>query len=202
MILAASVVAAVLIGLVRGGDLRRLGQLPLQWTAVAVVAFGAQIYLIYFPEAVGQGIASPRVILLILSYLLLLAVAWKNRRLPGVWVMGIGFIANFAVMLLNGGYMPITPEALAQVGHSRNVQSLEMGARVMATKDIVLPRDMTVAWWLADVFVLPPPFPIPSVFSPGDALIAIGACWLLQAAMCHDDRNPQFSNKHGVSDGI
>ncbi len=192
MILAASFLAAVLIGLVRGGDLRRLGQLPLQWTGAAVLAFGVQVYLIYFPEAVGQGLASPRVVLLILSYVLLLAVAWKNRNLPGVWVMGIGFLANFSVMLLNGGYMPITPEALAQVGHARNVQSSEMGARVMATKDIVLPRDLTVAWWLADVFVLPPPFPIPSVFSPGDALIAIGAFWLLQATMCHDDRNPQF----------
>ena len=189
MILAAAVLVALLIGLLRGGDLRRLAQLPFKWGWLALVAFGSQLYLIYAPEPVGQGLGSPRVILLVLSYVLLLAVVWQNRRLPGVWVMGIGFVANLSVMLLNGGYMPITPEALAAVGHARNAQSSQTGARVMATKDVILPREATVAWWLADIFVLAPPFPIPTVFSLGDALIALGAFWLLQATLCHTDRD-------------
>jgi hypothetical protein len=188
MILAAAALAAVLIGLLRGGDLRRLADLPLRWGWAALVAFGAQLYLIYVPEPVGQGLTSARVVVLIASYVLLLAVVWQNRRLPGVWMMGIGFMANLSVMLLNGGYMPITPEALAAVGHTRNVQSPQPGARVLATKDIVLPREATIAWWLADIFVLAPPFPVPTVFSPGDAFIALGVFWLFQSALCHSDR--------------
>ncbi len=183
MILAAAVLVAVIIGLVRGGSLQRLANLPLRWGWVALIAFGLQIYLIYFPEPVSAGLVSPRVGLLVLSYLLLIAVVWQNRALPGIWLIGVGLIANFAVMLLNGGYMPITAEALAQVGHARNALSSETGARVLATKDIVLPREATVAWWLSDIFVLPPPFPIPSVFSIGDVLIALGVFWLLQSAM-------------------
>jgi hypothetical protein len=183
MILAAAVLSAVLIGLARGGRLRRLADLPLRWAWVALIAFGLQIYLIYFPEPVNEGISSPRVIVLIFSYALLFAVIWQNRALPGIWLIGLGFLSNFAVMMLNGGYMPITPEALAQVGHSHNILSPEPGARVRSTKDIVLPRDQTVVWWLSDVFVLPPPFLIPSVFSLGDALIAAGVFWLIQSAM-------------------
>jgi hypothetical protein len=183
MILAAAILVAVIIGLVRGGSLQRLASVPLRRGWVALVAFGLQIYLIYFPEPVSAGLVSLRVGLLVLSYALLIAVIWQNRALPGIWIIGAGLVANFAVMILNGGYMPITAEALMQVGQARNVLSSETGARVFATKDIVLPRDATVAWWLSDIFVLPPPFPIPSVFSVGDGLIALGAFWFLQKGM-------------------
>ncbi len=183
MILAAAVVGAVLIGLARGRRLRQLANLPLRWAWIALIAFGLQIYLIYFPEPVSEGIFSSRVIVLMFSYVLLFVVIWRNRALPGVWLIGLGFLSNFALMLLNSGYMPITPEALAQVGHSRNILSPEPGARVRATKDIVLPRDQTIAWWLSDILVLPPPFPIPSVFSLGDVAIALGAFQLIQNGM-------------------
>jgi hypothetical protein len=188
MILAAAIVSAVLIGLARGGRLRRLANLPLRWAWIALVALGLQFYLIYFPEPVNEGILSTRVVVLMFSYVLLFAVIWQNRALPGIWLIGLGFLSNFGVMLLNGGYMPITSEALAQVGHSRNILSPEPGARVRATKDIVLPREQTFAWWLSDIFVLPSPFPIPSVFSLGDVFIALGAFQLIQNGMCKDEK--------------
>jgi hypothetical protein len=184
MILAVAVLGAVLIGLVRGGSLRRLASLPLRGGWVAILAFGLQIYLIYFPEPASEGVFSPRVGLLVLSYGLLLFALWENRQLPGVPLIAGGVLANLFVMAANGGYMPIAPEALEQVGHSRRVLAAQEGARVMATKDVVLPHERTVAWWLADIFVIPPPFPVPSVFSAGDVLIALGVFWLLQACMC------------------
>lgn len=190
MILAAAVLGAILIGLARRGSLSRLAQLPLRSGWVAILAFALQIYLIYFPEPVSQGMLSSRVVLLIASYLLLFWFVWLNRALPGAILVGIGLLANFSVMLLNGGYMPITAEDLAAVGHARNAQAAGTNARVLATKDIVLPRDVTAAWWLSDIFILPPPFPIPSVFSLGDILIALGAFWLIQSAMvATSDRN-------------
>lgn len=183
MILAIAILIAIAIGLASGGSLRRLASVPLHWGWLAVVAFGLQIYLIYFPEPVSEGLVSPRVGLLLLSYVLLSCVIWRNRALPGIWFIGAGLIANFAVMLLNGGYMPITPEALAQSGHASNALSSGPGARVFSSKDIVLTRDATVAWWLSDIFVLPPPFPIASAFSLGDITIALGAFWFLQKGM-------------------
>ena len=196
MILAAALVFSVLIALMRGGSLRRLGDVPLRWGWVALLAFGLQIYLIYFPEARAEGLLSPRAGILILSYALIFSVVWRNRRLPGVWLIGAGLVANFTVMVLNGGYMPITAEALEQVGHSRNIMGSGIGARVMGTKDLVLPRELTIAWWLSDIFVLPPPFPIPSVFSIGDLLIAAGMFHLVQsAALGSPGRAPQIPSK-------
>jgi hypothetical protein len=183
VILAVAILVAVAIGLVRGYSLQQLADLPLRWGWLALVAFGLQIYLIYFPEPQNQGLLSPQLGLLALSYALLFVFTWQNRRLPGMWIVGAGFLANLTVMLLNGGYMPITPEALAQVGHTSRATGLSTGSRIMATKDIVLPREATLAWWLSDIFVLAPPFPLPTVFSLGDVLIALGAFWLLQRGM-------------------
>jgi len=145
-----------------------------------------QIYLIYFPEQAGAGLVSLRLSFLVLSYALLIAVIWQNRKLPGLWVLGVGLVANLAVMLLNGGYMPITLEALSQAGLAHNAQTSANGAHVLSSKDIVLTRDATLAWWLSDMFVLPPPFPIPTVFSLGDVLIALGGFWFLQKCMRMD----------------
>jgi hypothetical protein len=103
--------------------------------------------------------------------------------LPGMWLIALGFLANLGVMLLNGGYMPITEEAIAQVGRSNSILSSEPYSRVRGTKDIVLPREETIAWWLSDIFILPPPFPVPTVFSLGDLLIAVGAFRLIQSGM-------------------
>ncbi len=183
MILAVSVLLAVLVGLLRRGSLRSLAQLPLRFGWVAVLAFGLQVYLIYFPDPVGQGLLSLHVLILVTSYLLLLWFIWQNRRLPGMILFVAGLVANLSVMLLNGGFMPITREALVQVGHIRNVQAAASNARVVATKDVVLPHEATVFWWLSDIFVLPPPFPLPTVFSIGDLLIALGTFWLIQSAM-------------------
>lgn len=183
MILAAAVLVAILVGFIRGGSLRRLANLPLRGGWIAVLAFTLQIYDIYFPEPTSQGF-SLRLGILMISYLALLAVVWLNHSLPGIWLIGAGYIANFSVMILNGGYMPITIQAVEQIGRAHKVLGTEPGARIIGTKDILLPRESTIAWWLSDIFVLPPPFPIPSVFCLGDVLIAAGVFWLIQTAMC------------------
>ena len=186
MILAAAILVGIVVGLARGGRLQQLASVPFRWGWLALVAFGLQIYLIYFPEQVGAGFVSLRLGLLVLSYAILIAVIWQNRKLPGLWLLGAGLVANIAVMLLNGGYMPITLEALSQAGFAHNAQTSANGMHVLFSKDIVLTRDATLAWWLSDIFVLPPPFPIPSVSSPGDLLVALGAFWFLQKSMRAD----------------
>jgi hypothetical protein len=183
MILAAAILVGIIVGLARGGKLQALASLHLRWGWLALVAFGLQIYLIYFPEQDGAAFTALRLSILVLSYALLMAVIWQNRKLPGLWLMAVGLVANFAVMLLNGGYMPITLEALLQAGFVHSAQTTPDGMHILFSKDIVLTRDATLAWWLSDIFVLPPPFPIPSVASFGDLLIAFGTFWFLQESM-------------------
>ena len=183
MILLAALLLALLWGLARGGTLARVPSFPLQAAWIALAAFGLQIYSLYFPVPRAEGILSLHGILFVLSYALLFRFVWINRTLPGMWLLGAGLVANFLVMLTNGGYMPITREALAAVGHLQNALGTEAGSTVLSTKDIILPREATQLWFLSDIFMVPPPFPIPSVFSIGDVLVASGVFVLVQRAL-------------------
>lgn len=187
MILVLALLLALLAAVLTGGKLRRLANLPLHAAWLALLGFGLQIYIIYEPETTARGWLSLHTIALIFSYLLLLAFVWMNRRLPGMPIIALGLLMNLTVMLANGGYMPITPEAVQRVGHEYELQSTEPGARLKYTKDILLPREQTRLWFLSDVFVIPPPFPIPTVFSPGDAVLALGV-WVLVLAASHSAR--------------
>ncbi len=190
MILVLALFLALLVAVLTGGKLRRLANLPLRAPWLALIGFGLQIAIIYEPETTARGWLSLHTITLIFSYLLLLAFVWMNRRLPGMPIIALGLLMNLTVMLANGGYMPITPEAVQRVGHEYELQSTEPGARLKYTKDILLPREQTRLWFLSDIFVLPPPFPIPTVFSPGDAVLALGVWVLILAA----SRSPRWDS--------
>ena len=86
-------------------------------------------------------------------------------------------------MVANGGFMPITPEAVARIEHQNLIVHLGGVERMSGSKGIVLPREETALWVLSDIFIIPPPFPVPSAFSLGDVLVAVGAFMLLQKAM-------------------
>ncbi len=98
-------------------------------------------------------------------------------------LIGLGLLLNFAVIMLNGGFMPITPEALIQTGYDSYAPQLETGYRVARTKNIVMEPGEARLWFLSDILVLPRPFPIPSVVSVGDVVIAAGVFFFLREPM-------------------
>jgi len=172
VILVFALVLAVAWSLIRGGRFPQLETFPLRHWELAVAAFGIQIVVIYLlPTAWGELVRVP---LLFVSYVLLAILVWLNRRQQGMWLLGAGLMANWVVILANGGHMPISYEAVVAAGKSYLLTGSETGSVVLASKDILLPPGETQLWFLSDIFVIPPPFPIPSVFSVGDALIAIG----------------------------
>jgi hypothetical protein len=183
MILLAAFALALVVGLIRGGSLRRIADLSLRWGWMALLALAIQLFSVYLPTGLQRGPPNPRWWLLTFSYLLLFLVVWGNRSLSGMVIVGLGLLLNFVVIMANGGLMPITPQALRRAGHVDLAPSLESGALVRSTKDIVLTREETRLWILSDIFVLPPPLPIASAFSWGDLLIALGVFVLLQEAM-------------------
>jgi len=92
------------------------------------------------------------------------------------------------MMVVNGGCIPVTPEVLLTAGHQDLVYSMESGARVVSSKDMILEREETTLWWLSDVFAVPRDWPLSGSFSLGDVVIVLGAFVLIQAAML--DRDP------------
>jgi hypothetical protein len=130
----------------------------------------------------GEAGSLPPRIALMASYLLLVLLVFLNRRVPGMALVGAGLLLNFAVMLANGGYMPITPEALEKAGLVHLATTGQIGSRVLNAKDVLLPAAGTRLWVLSDILVLPPP--VGTAFSVGDVLLAFGGVGFFSRTMC------------------
>ncbi len=159
---------ALVVGLLAGGSLGRIGQLPLRSGRLVLLALGVQI-----AGAVVGGAAYP--VGLGLSAVLMAAFLLRNRGVRGTGLVGLGLLANALVVGLNGA-MPVSTSATGRAGVT--TQAIVAGSdprHELSGPDTLLP-------WLADV--IPVPFPgFPQVLSPGDVLIAAGLAQLLVVGM-------------------
>ena len=114
--------------------------------------------------------------ILVGSQAVLLVFAAANIRQPGFWAMGLGLLANFTVIVLNGGWMPISPDTLRRMLPNLSPDSLITSQRLLLTKDWILPVSDTRLAWLSDQLTLPG---LTVAFSVGDVLIALGTFLLL-----------------------
>ncbi len=183
MILLPAALAGLIVALLRGGTVRGLASLPVRGRAVVLAAFLMQLPLLYFPAEKASSHLNLERYLLLLSYLLILVIVWKNRKLSGFRALGLGLLLNLMVMMANGGFMPIQPRVLEDFGHQHMVHKMESGYRVLRSKNILLTREEARLWILSDVLVLDPPLLPPRALSPGDLLIAVGAFVFIQSAM-------------------
>ena len=183
MILLLAALAGLLVALLRGGTLRGLAFLPMRGHRVVLLAFLMQLPLLYFPAEKGSSDLNFERCLLLLSYLLILGMVWKNRSLAGFLAIGLGLLLNLTVMIANGGFMPMQPRLLENFGHQHMVSKMESGYRVLHSKDVLLTREETRLWILSDVFAFDPPLLSPTALSPGDVLIAAGAFLFIQSTM-------------------
>jgi hypothetical protein len=183
MILIALCLALVLGLILVGGRVSNLASVNVKWGWLAPVAFLMQAYLIFFPAERAGDVLAPRSLLLVASHVLLFVVIWQNRHLSGIKVIGLGLLLNFVVMIVNGGFMPITPETLVRIGYDGNTSQLETGYIVGRTKNVVVEPGEATLWFLSDIMVIPRPFPIPTALSVGDLLIVMGVVFFLREAM-------------------
>jgi hypothetical protein len=175
---------ALLLGLILvGGRVSNLASVNVKWGWLAPVAFLMQAYLIFFPAERAGDVLAPRSLLLVASHVLLFVVIWQNRHLSGIKIIGLGLVLNFVVMIVNGGFMPITPETLVRIGYDGNASQLETGYIVGRTKNVVVEPGEATLWFLSDIMVIPRPFPIPTALSVGDLLIVMGVVFFLREAM-------------------
>jgi hypothetical protein len=155
--------AALVTGLLLGGDLRRLEGVRLHWWGAALAGLAVQLLT---PSTAWQARG-----LVLLTYGLLLSFVVVNRRLPAAFVLAIGLVMNLSASLPTGS-MPVSAAAIhAAGGHDLAVA----GARHhLATGDEVL---------LPFGDVIPVPEPIGVVLSIGDALVYGAIAWFVVAVM-------------------
>lgn len=167
------------LGYLRGGRIGNLARLELRgiWLLLPPLV----LQLLIFPlGARGPLITWGTPYWHILSYLFLLGFVVWNRRYPELWVVGFGMILNFLVIVANGGYMPVSGEALRKAGLEKVAQALEEGTR---TGNTTLMSHDTRLNFLGDWLFLPSWIPLSSAFSIGDVVLGIGALALLARRM-------------------
>jgi hypothetical protein len=186
MILASAVILGLIASIVRhrSNTLNRIAAIRLYSAWLAPLALALQWPLLRAPAQHTHDLAVQQVLFL-LSYLLLLVFVWRNRHLPGIQILGLGVLCNLAVIVANGGLMPITPETLTHINPGSAPEQWLLGTHYRYSKDIILSREASRLWALSDILVLPPPFPRPTAFSVGDLVIAAGIVITLQGS-----RNP------------
>ncbi len=186
LILLVAVLAGLLAGLIRAWiHQNRLHAPELRLIMLVPVAFILQALAFYLP-GIGRSLPISLVsFALVVSQALLLGFAWANRRLEGFWLLGLGLLLNLAVIVLNGGMMPISPETVMRLAPNAPPGSWSVGARLGLNKDLVLPEARTTLAFLSDRFILPNWFSRGSAgnavaaFSIGDVVISLGAFWVI-----------------------
>ncbi len=181
MILALAVALGLVLSLVRfrSRTVSRIASTPLRAAWLALIAVVLQLPLLKSSGGSVQRLGLQQMLFLV-SHVLLLVFVWLNRRLVSILIVGLGVLSNLVVILVNGGWMPITPETLSQINPGSTPARWTIGAHYGGSKDVIRLREETRLWELSDRLVLPPPFPWPTAFSAGDLLIAAGIIVLLQ----------------------
>jgi hypothetical protein len=168
MFLGAAILIALVVARAVGAELTRLASLRFRGTALVFASLAAQLVIFtrishVVPRRFDSGLH-------ILTYVLLLAFLALNVRYRSLAISALGLAANTAVILANGGRMPISLHAWTASGRP--------GAAITAHgfyNNNVLAGPHTALAWLGDIFALPASVPLATAFSGGDLLIFFGA---------------------------
>lgn len=166
-----SIAIGIALGLLLGGKLGHLAGLRLAWIPLAILALFVQTIL--FTETVWFAITEWVPYIYVVSMVVILAVVMRNvPRLPLLGLVAAGTASNLAAIVANGGYMPVTAEALGVAAPEETLY----GGNSILTAEPVLPL-------LADRFAMPDWLPLATAFSIGDVLIALGLIAAVVTAM-------------------
>ena len=194
-LLLVSVVLSVTVAWIRGGKLGQLGEITFRlWWAIPLVALAQSIVVRFAHTPSQMRLWHPRPTVMIASYVALWVVVWRNRHLPGMRVVLVGVTFNLLAIAANGGYMPITADALAQIGAGNAAFQMPVGSVIAGSKDVLLARQSALFWMLGDVLVIPEPFPWPAAVSVGDILLSFGVFWLVVQTMRPSPDSSGLSN--------
>jgi hypothetical protein len=160
MIIPVAALIALLTPVLLGGSALQMARLRFRHGAWIAIALGVQILII-------EVLTGPTAVLAAAHVATYLVAAWflvANRRIPGLWLIGLGALANGLAITVNSGTLPARAGALRAAG-------LVVDQPGFVNSGVVAHPHLA---WLGDVFALPAPLPLANVFSVGDLLIVLG----------------------------
>ena len=74
------------------------------------------LQVLLFSTVIGDALGPLAPPVYVASQVLVLLAVWRNRAIPGMLLVLLGGAANLLAIAANGGYMPVSPDALADAG--------------------------------------------------------------------------------------
>jgi hypothetical protein len=174
----ACIAGALVFAVVIGGDIRRLSLLHVSHVELIIAAFVVKLGVALLgatQSIVALDLVRP---LNVIGVLLLLGVAWFNRRIPGARIFGLGLLTNLVVILWFGGRMPVLLPSGFAATPGGSLPLLRAGLDPLH----VLLLHPTGPWFLGDIFVVPGIIGRTALFSAGDLMMAAGVAYLIVRA--------------------
>jgi Family of unknown function (DUF5317) len=170
----AVVAAALAVAVIIGGDVRRLSQLRIRHIELLIAAFAAKVSVALLGTTHAQVAVNAARPLNVIGAVLLLAVVWFNRRIPGAILFGSGLALNLIVILAFGGRMPV----LVPRDIDPNSAALAILRDGLDPLHVALLHPQGL-WFIGDILAIPGIGGHASLVSVGDVLMAAGIAWLI-----------------------
>jgi len=148
--------------------------------------FPVQVALVHGLDTQAGGSKLLQV-LLPLAHLLLVPFLLRNFSFWGIRLILMGLLLNLAVMVANGGLMPVDGAAVEAVGR-RDPAALAPSEHIPGSKNVLMLGDEIRLRPLSDVLVLPVPRPFTRAISLGDLFVLAGV-----AITCAEVLSPKQS---------
>jgi MFS family permease len=185
-VIVVGLLGGLIAGLLAGGRLIRLIDVRLRWVGLILLALalrvGTQI-------AVANGVAAADALRLPLygtAFGLLVVAVWVNRGHPGLLAVAVGAASNGLAIIVNGGWMPVWPPALAAVGMDTGELNVAFHRLLPDALDA---NFLLQAGPIADIIPVPLPL-LTNVSSIGDAFIAAGLAWFVFSTLLRGTEDP------------
>ncbi|MGF7059811.1 DUF5317 domain-containing protein [Brassicibacter mesophilus] len=177
-----SLLASIVIGLIRGGKLSRFSHIRFTKVWTFILAVILQVGIILFGLSGNHIVLKYIKEIYIASYVLLFIGILLNINYRSLWVVIIGTLANLFVFFTNGGKTPISVESLKLIGFSDLATMVEGGKVTLYTPL----AESTKYAFLGDIITVPQPYPYPQILSVGDIIIALGLFLFVQSIMLNE----------------
>ena len=187
----AVIAAALAIAVLIGGDVRRLSQVRIRHIELLLAAFAVKVAVALLGTAHTQMAVTIARPLNVIGAVMLLAVVWFNRRIPGALLFSVGLTLNLIVIVAFGGRMPV----LLPHDADPNSPVLALLRGGLDPLHVALDHPQGL-WFIGDVLTIPSIGGHSSLVSIGDLLMAAGVAWLI--IRC-SQRLPELKPAYGSS---
>ncbi len=175
-------IIALIVALIRGGKITNLSEMKLKMGWVFPILLLVQIIVFSLQNKISW-VGGYSNIAFIFVYIIGLFFLLMNRNLPGFFMIIVGVGLNFIVMSVNGGRMPVSPEA-ALVLDPSYIDALKHG--LYAKHELI--TNSTHLPFLGDIVPLSAPYPKEQVISIGDIIMNIGVFIFIQKVLVKGDK--------------